>query len=86
MLRGLCPQAIFVSDTSNHRVCVLDSITGEVVTLAGVKGKGAYSDGAAAKARFSFPAGIAVDPGSGNVYVADGGNGVHQHMTLLTLC
>jgi len=62
---------IYVADTGNHCVRVV-SPDGQVTTLAGAKEPG-YADGQGAEARFSFPAGIAVD-GDGNLYVADTAN------------
>jgi serine/threonine-protein kinase len=62
---------VYVADTGNHCVRVI-SLDGQVSTLAGVNEPG-YADGQGAEARFSFPAGIAVDP-EGNLYVADTAN------------
>jgi len=65
---------VYVADESNHRIRKFteDDGTWEVSTLAG-SGTVGYQDGAAASARFFFPAGVAVDS-SGNVYVADNAN------------
>lgn len=62
---------VYVADTGNHCVRVISS-DGQVSTLAGAK-EPSYADGQGAEARFSFPAGIAVD-GDGNLYVADTAN------------
>src|SRR5262249_37175817 len=47
--------------------------TGAVTTVVGVAKHVGNSDGAAADARFNFPAGLASD-GAGNLYVADRNN------------
>ncbi|HEX7419727.1 MAG TPA: hypothetical protein VF505_07560 [Thermoanaerobaculia bacterium] len=47
----------------------------DVITVAGVAGPGAFSDGAGTTARFNEPTGVAVDA-AGNVLVADRGNQV----------
>jgi serine/threonine-protein kinase len=62
---------VYVADTGNHCIRVITP-GGQVSTLAGVKEPG-YADGQGAEARFSFPAGIAMDA-EGNVYVADTAN------------
>jgi len=78
---------VYIADTGNHciRVTFPDSdhylnpgpVTDHIFTYAGVCGQAGYSgDGAsAAGAMLRNPTGIAVD-GSGNLYVADSGNGV----------
>jgi sugar lactone lactonase YvrE len=63
---------VFVTDYGN---CAVRKISGGIVsTLAGA-GPGALScgstDGTATAARFDHPSGIALDPTSGNLYVAD---------------
>lgn len=60
---------VFVADSLNH--CIRKITTAGVVsTLAGTCGTLGALDGTGTAARFSSPAGIAVD-GSGNVYVSD---------------
>lgn len=61
---------VYVASTNNHVILTIGP-DGSVETLAG--GEQGYQDGPAASARFSFPAGIAVDA-EGVVYVADAGN------------
>ncbi len=60
---------VIVGDSSNAIVRRI-SQAGVVTTLAGVAGAQGTTDGAAATARFTFPAGVAVDRG-GNIFVAD---------------
>jgi streptogramin lyase len=61
---------IYVADTSNHCIRII-TLDGNVETFAGLAGTSGYVDGAAGTARFSSPAGVAIDT-SGNVYVAEG--------------
>ena len=63
---------VYVADYGNHRIRMI-SADGNVKTLAG-SGKQGNADGAALAAEFSFPQGLAVDPLSGDVLVADYGN------------
>ncbi len=60
---------IFVADGAGHVVRKV-SPTGQVVTIAGKSGEPGALDGLGSAARFSYPAGVAVDA-SGNVYVGD---------------
>jgi sugar lactone lactonase YvrE len=62
---------IYVADTGNHCIRKITP-DGTVTTLAGTNEPG-YADGPGTQARFSYPAGIAVD-GEGNLYVADTAN------------
>lgn len=67
---------VYVADFLNHRIRKVTA-AGTVTTLAGSGPVGArnggFADGPGTAARFSDPAGVAVD-GQGNVYVADGTN------------
>ncbi len=58
---------IYVADTKNHIIRRISN--GSVVTIAGTGFPG-YTDGPLLSARFSEPAGIALDDGE-NIYVAD---------------
>ena len=74
--RGVAVDAsgnVFVADYSNH---VIRKITpaGVVSTFAGSVGITGSANGTGGSARFNAPANVAVDT-SGNVYVADSGNG-----------
>jgi hypothetical protein len=61
---------IIVADTYNDRIVAIDR-SGAVIPVAGESGPG-FEDGA--RARFHTPCGVAADA-SGNIYVADTGNG-----------
>ena len=62
---------LFIADTSNHRIRMIDS--NNIVTTYAGSGVAGYADGTGTVARFNFPTGIAVN-GMGNVYVADKSN------------
>jgi len=70
---------IYVADTFTHTVRKITS-GGTVTTLAGTNAVAGSSDGSGAAARFSGPAGLAVDS-SGTVYVADTGNNTLRKIT-----
>ncbi len=63
---------VYVADSFNNTIRKLTS--GTSTTPAGSAGNVGSADGSGATARFWQPQGVAVDI-SGNVYVADGGNG-----------
>lgn len=72
---------VYVADTGNHAIRKID-IHRSVTTVAGLPGApGGYADGVATLARFRFPAGIAVDPTSGAIYVSDKDNHVIRRIT-----
>lgn len=63
---------IYVADFANHKIRKIDLSTNTVSTLAG-SGAAGFSDGQGSAAKFSSPAGVAVDDNL-NVYVADAAN------------
>lgn len=63
---------IFLCDARNHVIRKI-SAAGVVSTVAGRPGVEGALNGVGAKARFSFPADIAISP-TGDLYVADSGN------------
>ncbi len=63
---------IYTSDQPSHTIRKI-SKDGQVTTLAGMAGQEGSADGAGAAARFSSPAGMAIDA-AGFLYVADAGN------------
>jgi sugar lactone lactonase YvrE len=65
---------LYLADTHNQRVRVVDLATGKIATLAGTGVLGSGGDGAAAGAAIlAMPRGVAVDA-AGNVYFADMSN------------
>jgi sugar lactone lactonase YvrE len=70
---------IYVGDSGNDSIRKVTP-AGIVTTLAGLAGSPGNADGLASAARFSNPAGIAVDS-SGNLYVADSGNNTVRKVT-----
>ena len=64
---------LYIADRVNNRIRKVDS-TGNISTVAGTGTVGFSGDGGAATAaRLDWPSGVALD-GSGNLYIADGGN------------
>lgn len=70
---------VYVTDIRNHTIRRITS-TGVVTTLAGHAGEAGAADGPGDAARFSFPAGLAIDK-QGNVYVADSANHTVRKIT-----
>jgi NHL repeat len=70
---------IYISDSGNHTIRrgVFDVSKGEfgITTFAGAAGQSGFANGAGSSARFSDPAGLAVDAAD-NLIVADRGNHV----------
>ena len=64
--------SLYVADTYNHAIRVVDTGTKVVTTLAGVKGSRGATDGTGTNAQFWYPAGLAIS--GTNMYVADGRN------------
>ncbi|MEZ5175084.1 MAG: redoxin domain-containing protein [Acidimicrobiia bacterium] len=64
---------LWIADTGHHRVLEVDPATGRVLAVFG-NGTIGFDDGAALDASFSAPQGLALNPGTDELYVADVGN------------
>jgi sugar lactone lactonase YvrE len=62
---------VYLADTGNHTIRKIVLATGKVTTLAGAAGQSGDADGPLAGARFNGPQGLALDPTSQTLYVAD---------------
>ncbi len=72
---------IYISDTGNARVRVVNSSSGIISTYAGTGTRGDTGDhGPAAKAELFLPAGLALDQ-KGNLYIADYGSATVREVT-----
>ena len=65
---------VYIADTLNHRIRMVDSATGIITTIAGNGRIGFSGDGGlATRARLAGPSGIAVSP-DGHIYIVDTDN------------
>jgi hypothetical protein len=65
---------MFISDSNNNRIRMVDHASQKISTFAGNGAAGAAGDDfAATNASLNFPFGLAFD-GAGNLYIADSGN------------
>ena len=72
---------IYISDTNNHTIRVMDIAGNSVTTLAGSPGSTlGFADGTGSAARFDTPIGLTVDS-SGNVYVVEQANNTIRKIT-----
>ncbi len=68
---------LYIADLGNHRVRVVDLLTGTISTFAGNGLPGFAGDmGPAAAARLQRPSALAVEPQTGALWIADTGNQV----------
>jgi autotransporter-associated beta strand protein len=75
--KGLIADAagnLYIADTGNHVIRRLDILSGVVTTSAGLVGTAGTDDGFGTDARLRFPAALAIDGATGDIYVADTGN------------
>ncbi len=70
--------ALYVADTMHDRIVLIAPGGVSVVAGSGLPG---FLDGSALSASFKEPAGVAFDPATGNLYVADAGNNVIRSIT-----
>ncbi|GAB4835670.1 Protein SUPPRESSOR OF QUENCHING 1, chloroplastic [Ancistrocladus abbreviatus] len=71
---------VYVADSYNHKIKVLDPSSKRVNTLAGT-GKAGFKDGTALAAQLSEPSGI-VEVGNGKLLIADTNNSMIRHIDL----
>ena len=76
---------VYIADSMNNRIRVVNTSTGTINTFAG-NGIGWYAGdgGQATSAELHNPTGVAVDPITGNVYIADNQNNRIREVTLST--
>jgi len=72
-------RVIYLSSFQNHRIIKIESKT--AVIIANFEGSMGSTDGYGCKALFRFPKGLAVDPFTGVIYVADTYNAVIRKLT-----
>ena len=72
---------VFIADTYNHKIKVLEPRTRKVTTFAGT-GQAGYGDGPGDRARFHEPGGLSI--AAGKIYVADTNNHVIRTIDLAT--
>jgi DNA-binding beta-propeller fold protein YncE len=65
---------MFIADTDNNTVRMIDLTSGTVTTVAGDPTLAGSTDGVGAAALFSKPRALAIDPSGGTIYVADFSN------------
>jgi DNA-binding beta-propeller fold protein YncE len=66
---------IFIADCLNHRIRMVEAVTGNIYTVAGNgEGRLAGDGGLATEASLRMPRGIAQDPGTGRIWIADSRN------------
>jgi sugar lactone lactonase YvrE len=76
---------IYIADSRNNRIRKVTASTGDIATVAGISGLGTFSGdgGPATSALMNLPTGVALDA-SGNIYIADSGNGRIRKVTVST--
>jgi trimeric autotransporter adhesin len=66
---------IYIADSGNNRIRLVTRSTGIISAVAGTGATGYTGDGGLAiQASLMFPTGIALDPSSSDLYIADSGN------------
>ncbi|MBT4936636.1 hypothetical protein HON22_01850, partial [Candidatus Peregrinibacteria bacterium] len=65
---------LYLSDTGNHAIRIIDIASKAVSTLAGNAGLAGNAEGPSTSAFFSYPTGIVANDINGDIYVSDTGN------------
>lgn len=73
---------VYVADSMNHTIRMIDPVTAEVTTIAGTVGIAGAVDGIGTAASFSRPVGLTCD--GKNIYVADYENHMVRKMVITT--
>ena len=76
---------LYIVDSSNHTIRMVNAATGIIWTVAGIGGKSGYSGdgGPATQAHLAYPSGIAFD-GDHTLYISDTGNNAIRKVNLST--
>ena len=75
-------KALYIADTGNHCIRVIGGGSNvQVGTIAGAMGAPGMQDGPWKQSRFNLPMGLAIEPRSGDLLVADAGNGLIRRVT-----
>lgn len=75
-------KSLYVTDTRNHTIRMIETATGNVTTLAGVVEKIGNEDGVGMLASFNGPVGITTD--GTHLYVADTSNNIIRKIVIAT--
>jgi hypothetical protein len=75
-------EKLYVADTLNHTIRVINKMTGAVTTLSGTAGERGSSNGIGSAARFSNPNGVVYDDGI--LYVVDSDNNTVRKIVIAT--
>ena len=75
--------SVYIAERANHAIRKLNLATGEVTTIAGLKGTADAVDGTGTDARFGELGALWGD-GDGNLFVADAGNHVIRKIVIAT--
>jgi hypothetical protein len=62
---------IYVADSGNHTIRMIEISTGKVSTIAGLAGTSGNTDGTGSSARFNTPIGLALNAAGTVLYVSD---------------
>ncbi len=72
---------LFIADRDNSRIRFVSATTGDITTLAGIAAGYTMDGGPATAAELNDPGGLAYDPATKELYVADRGNSVIRKIT-----